>query len=257
MERYVPETITDQVKQGFSGPDANWFRGDSIDYVRRELLDPDARDLRVPRPGGRAAARRGPPRGPREPAPAALVAAELRALVPHVPQGRAPVRVLVTGASGFLGTPARAAAGANGTSVVGARAPARSTASRRVVADLGRGERDAARALDAVVHLAQSRRYREWPDGRGRRVRGQRRRARSGCSSTRAARRVALRPRLDRRRVRARRGPAARGRPARARAASTRAPSSPPRCSPTATRPCRHGDPAAVLHLRPRPGRAC
>jgi asparagine synthase (glutamine-hydrolysing) len=42
MERYVPETITNQVKQGFTGPDSNWFRGDSMDYIRRELLDPDA-----------------------------------------------------------------------------------------------------------------------------------------------------------------------------------------------------------------------
>ena len=31
-----------QVKQGFSGPDASWFRGDSIDYVRETLLDRDA-----------------------------------------------------------------------------------------------------------------------------------------------------------------------------------------------------------------------
>ena len=42
MERYVPNTITGQVKQGFTGPDASWFRGDSIDYIRRELLDRDA-----------------------------------------------------------------------------------------------------------------------------------------------------------------------------------------------------------------------
>jgi len=42
MERYVPDTITNQVKQGFTGPDANWFRGDSMDYIRREILDPDA-----------------------------------------------------------------------------------------------------------------------------------------------------------------------------------------------------------------------
>lgn len=42
MERYVPETITNQVKQGFTGPDSSWFRGDSIDYIRRELLDPHA-----------------------------------------------------------------------------------------------------------------------------------------------------------------------------------------------------------------------
>jgi asparagine synthase (glutamine-hydrolysing) len=42
MERYIPETITNQVKQGFSGPDASWFRGESIDYVRKVVLDGDA-----------------------------------------------------------------------------------------------------------------------------------------------------------------------------------------------------------------------
>jgi len=42
MSRYVPHEITNQVKRGFSGPDATWFRGDSIDYVRRVLLSPDA-----------------------------------------------------------------------------------------------------------------------------------------------------------------------------------------------------------------------
>ena len=42
MGRYVPDEITDQVKQGFSGPDSSWFRGDSIDYVRRTLLSDDA-----------------------------------------------------------------------------------------------------------------------------------------------------------------------------------------------------------------------
>jgi asparagine synthase (glutamine-hydrolysing) len=39
MQRYVPQTVTNQVKQGFSGPDASWFRGDSIDYVRRLVLN--------------------------------------------------------------------------------------------------------------------------------------------------------------------------------------------------------------------------
>ena len=42
MERYVPGGITNQIKQGFSGPDSSWFRGDSIDYVRELLLTPDA-----------------------------------------------------------------------------------------------------------------------------------------------------------------------------------------------------------------------
>jgi asparagine synthase (glutamine-hydrolysing) len=42
MSRYVPDEITNQVKRGFSGPDASWFRGDSIEYVRRVLMSPDA-----------------------------------------------------------------------------------------------------------------------------------------------------------------------------------------------------------------------
>ena len=43
MERYVPADIADGVKKGFSAPDASWFRGDSIDYVRRSLMGRDAR----------------------------------------------------------------------------------------------------------------------------------------------------------------------------------------------------------------------
>ena len=43
MERYVPTDVTEQVKQGFSGPDAGWFRGESIDYVRDVTHNPDAR----------------------------------------------------------------------------------------------------------------------------------------------------------------------------------------------------------------------
>ena len=37
MERYVPQSITQAEKQGFSAPDASWFKGESIDYVRRTL----------------------------------------------------------------------------------------------------------------------------------------------------------------------------------------------------------------------------
>jgi len=43
MERYIPKEVTEREKQGFSAPDASWFKGDSIDYVRRELLDGKAR----------------------------------------------------------------------------------------------------------------------------------------------------------------------------------------------------------------------
>jgi asparagine synthase (glutamine-hydrolysing) len=42
MQRYVPEHVTNQVKQGFSGPDAAWFRGESLEYVRRRLFDSSA-----------------------------------------------------------------------------------------------------------------------------------------------------------------------------------------------------------------------
>ena len=42
MQRYVPEQVTNQVKQGFSGPDASWFRGDSIDYVRQVVHNDDS-----------------------------------------------------------------------------------------------------------------------------------------------------------------------------------------------------------------------
>ena len=39
MERYVPAEVTQQAKQGFSGPDATWFRGESIDYLRGVIDD--------------------------------------------------------------------------------------------------------------------------------------------------------------------------------------------------------------------------
>jgi asparagine synthase (glutamine-hydrolysing) len=39
MARYIPPEITSAEKQGFSAPDASWFRGESIDYVRKEILD--------------------------------------------------------------------------------------------------------------------------------------------------------------------------------------------------------------------------
>jgi asparagine synthase (glutamine-hydrolysing) len=42
MERHIPETITNGEKQGFSAPDASWFKGDSIDYVRREIFKDNA-----------------------------------------------------------------------------------------------------------------------------------------------------------------------------------------------------------------------
>lgn len=43
MQRYIPDSITGAVKQGFSAPDENWFRGESIDYVRETLYRPNAK----------------------------------------------------------------------------------------------------------------------------------------------------------------------------------------------------------------------
>jgi asparagine synthase (glutamine-hydrolysing) len=42
LRRYVPDGIVDQEKQGFSAPDASWFRGESIEYVKRMILDKKA-----------------------------------------------------------------------------------------------------------------------------------------------------------------------------------------------------------------------
>src|SRR5262249_40748377 len=39
MRRYVPEEVTSRQKQGFSAPDASWFKGESIDYLRRTVLN--------------------------------------------------------------------------------------------------------------------------------------------------------------------------------------------------------------------------
>ena len=47
MERYVPPEVSGATKQGFSGPDASWFRGESIEYVRRVVFDDRSRIYEV------------------------------------------------------------------------------------------------------------------------------------------------------------------------------------------------------------------
>ena len=37
MEKYVTKSVTSGAKKGFSPPDASWFRGDSIEFVKRTL----------------------------------------------------------------------------------------------------------------------------------------------------------------------------------------------------------------------------
>ena len=39
MGKYIPDSITKAAKQGFSSPDASWFKGDSMDFVRDRVLD--------------------------------------------------------------------------------------------------------------------------------------------------------------------------------------------------------------------------
>ena len=42
MSKYIPSDIVEAPKQGFSSPDASWFRGESIDFVKSTLLNKDA-----------------------------------------------------------------------------------------------------------------------------------------------------------------------------------------------------------------------
>lgn len=43
MTRHIPSQVAEREKQGFSAPDSSWFKGESIDYVRRRLLNERAR----------------------------------------------------------------------------------------------------------------------------------------------------------------------------------------------------------------------
>jgi len=42
MQRFLPKDITDAEKQGFSAPDASWFKGESMQYVRETLCTKDS-----------------------------------------------------------------------------------------------------------------------------------------------------------------------------------------------------------------------
>jgi len=37
MERYIPDVITNGIKQGFSAPDGSWFKGESMDLVKKVI----------------------------------------------------------------------------------------------------------------------------------------------------------------------------------------------------------------------------
>jgi asparagine synthase (glutamine-hydrolysing) len=43
LQRYLPPDYANGVKQGFSAPDASWFKGQSIEYIKTIFTDPKAR----------------------------------------------------------------------------------------------------------------------------------------------------------------------------------------------------------------------
>ena len=43
MSKYIPRNIIEAKKQGFSSPDASWFKGESIDFVQSSLLNDQAK----------------------------------------------------------------------------------------------------------------------------------------------------------------------------------------------------------------------
>lgn len=43
LQKYMPDAYTRGNKQGFSSPDKSWFRGDSIEFIKKILLSSDAR----------------------------------------------------------------------------------------------------------------------------------------------------------------------------------------------------------------------
>jgi len=43
MKNYLPRKIYSASKQGFSSPDSSWFKGESIDFVRKKLLNDNAK----------------------------------------------------------------------------------------------------------------------------------------------------------------------------------------------------------------------
>lgn len=42
MRQYIPDDIANGDKQGFSAPDASWFKGESMEFVKRKLLNQNA-----------------------------------------------------------------------------------------------------------------------------------------------------------------------------------------------------------------------
>jgi len=43
MLSHIPKDVTKIEKQGFSAPDASWFRGESIEFVKRKISNDHAK----------------------------------------------------------------------------------------------------------------------------------------------------------------------------------------------------------------------
>lgn len=43
MRQYIPDDIVNAEKQGFSGPDGSWFKGESIEFVKHKLMNRNAK----------------------------------------------------------------------------------------------------------------------------------------------------------------------------------------------------------------------
>lgn len=47
MSKYIPKEITNAAKQGFSSPDSSWFKGESIDFVKKTLFSKNSKILEI------------------------------------------------------------------------------------------------------------------------------------------------------------------------------------------------------------------
>jgi asparagine synthase (glutamine-hydrolysing) len=43
MRKHLPNNVTENPKQGFSAPDESWFRGESMNFVKEQLLKEDGK----------------------------------------------------------------------------------------------------------------------------------------------------------------------------------------------------------------------
>jgi asparagine synthase (glutamine-hydrolysing) len=51
LRHYISDTYADGIKQGFSAPDASWFKGESINYIKSILFNNQARIYEYIQPG--------------------------------------------------------------------------------------------------------------------------------------------------------------------------------------------------------------